>query len=487
MTRICANTLGLLLASSSWAADPMPRTDALNQARQLLTAGDSAKAVQLLEQQLKQAGGDAAYLQLLKEAYTAYLKELQLTNKFETHAIYRKRLAILEKSPTSAQPKEVVRAAAPDDDPFQQAPLNTANTGGDALKRAEDLFAAKRYAESRELFFQAGRSGATLSPTQQSQFAYCSMHDVVERMNAGKTSAVVLEKDVRAAIAIAPHNTELGKFGLQVLDEITKRTDLPPAPTKVNVRHTEANGWKVAESGNFRVHHRQDQPFAEQILNLAEQARTSAFAKWAGANGNSWKPMCEVFIHPTGNDYAKATQQAVTAPGHSTIKCANGKVASRRMDLRADEPNLFGGTLPHEVTHVVLGDLFADMTLPRWADEGMAVLSEPRSQVERYGKTMIRLRQEGKLIPISQIIAGSEYPDAKTITVFYVESVSLVEFMVGLKGPTVFVAFLRDAKSGFEPALQRHYSLRNVADLQNQWLRATFTEIDRMSGASGGR
>jgi hypothetical protein len=185
------------------------------------------------------------------------------------------------------------------------------------------------------------------------------------------------------------------------LDEIGKRNDLPAAPTKVAIRHAEANGWKVAESGNFRVYHRQDQPFAEQFLQLAEQARGSAFTKWSGGAGPSWKPVCEVFIHPTGDDYSKATKQAATAPGHSTIKCAQGKVVARRMDLRADEPNLLGGTLPHEVTHVVLGDLFADINLPRWADEGMAVLSEPRSQVERYGKTMIRLRQEGKLIPIA--------------------------------------------------------------------------------------
>jgi len=169
------------------------------------------------------------------------------------------------------------------------------------------------------------------------------------------------------------------------------------------------------------------------------------------------------------------------------MKCADGKVATRRMDLRADDANLLGSTLPHEVTHVVLGDLFADVDLPHWADEGMAVLSEPRMQIDRYVKTMIRLRSEGKLIPLAQILGQSEYPDAKAITVFYVESVSVVEFMVNLKGPAQFVSFMRDRSRGLDAAVQRHYAIRNIADLQDHWLRATFTEIDRASSSSAGR
>jgi hypothetical protein len=112
----------------------------------------------------------------------------------------------------------------------------------------------------------------------------------------------------------------------------------------------------------------------------------------------------------------------------------------------------------------------------------MAVLAEPRAQVDRYLKTMIRLRQEGRLIPLAQILGQSDYPDAATITVFYVESVSVVEFLVGLKGAPAFAAFVRDLGRGLDAALTQHYGIRNVADLQERWLRATFTEIDRAMG-----
>ena len=49
-----------------------------------------------------------------------------------------------------------------------------------------------------------------------------------------------------------------------------------------------------------------------------------------------------------------------------------------RTNLRADHPQVLTAILPHEVTHVVLADLFTTQQIPRWADEGMAVLAEPR-------------------------------------------------------------------------------------------------------------
>src|SRR6185436_11357861 len=100
--------------------------------------------------------------------------------------------------------------------------------------------------------------------------------------------------------------------------------------------------------------------------------RATAFTKWSNKPPVAWQPICEITLHNDGTAYAAATKQNATAPGHSSIKTVSGKVASRRMELRADNPELIGVTLPHEVTHVVLGDLFADTALPRWADEGMA-------------------------------------------------------------------------------------------------------------------
>ncbi len=487
MTPIFRRTLVVLFLLSLTAragdpplavADALALQETLRHGRELLSRGETAKAVDLLEKQLSKIRGDAAYLLTLKEAYQTYVKELQLANKTETLEVYRKRLAVLDRGALPTAPKrEIARGVRPDEETSPPKP-SEARTSLELLASAEKAFADRRFGEARTLFAKA----EGLSPAQQGQYAYCLLHGVVERHNAGQTPLAELQRDVRSALAMAPQDTQLAKFGQQLLLQLG---DTGAAPSS-SIRHSDAgNGWKKAETTNFRLLHAQEATYAEQFLRAAEQHRAAAFTKWANTAPANWEPTCEICLHVNGASYAQATQQSATSPGHSSIKMPNGKITSRRIDLRADNPDLAGITLPHEITHVVLADLFPDGSLPRWADEGMAVLSEPRSQVERYLKTMVRLRNESKLIPLTKILTRTEYPDAASVTVFYVESVSVVEFLVNRKGAPEFIQFLRDATSGFDAALQRHYGLNNVAQLEEAWRRATFTEIDRAMGVGG--
>jgi hypothetical protein len=223
------------------------------------------------------------------------------------------------------------------------------------------------------------------------------------------------------------------------------------------------------------------------VLRAAEQARSSAREKWAGAARGDWKPACDVFLYASAAEYAKATAKPADSPGHATYQVKDGAVVGRRLDLRADEPNLLACVVPHEATHLVLGDVFADAPPPRWADEGMAVLSEPRSRLDRYSRTLYSNRRQGRLVPLERLFAKDDYPDAALITVFYVESVSVVDFLVAEKGPQAFVQFLRDVtKSGLEAALQKHYDCRSVTALEERWRVKMFSAADaRPAGGQG--
>ena len=54
-----------------------------------------------------------------------------------------------------------------------------------------------------------------------------------------------------------------------------------------------------------------------------------------------------------------------------------------------------------------------------------------------------------------------------------VGSVSLVDYLVKLKGPKAFALYLRESpRRGYEEALQRHYGFKDAAELQEKWLRA---------------
>jgi hypothetical protein len=141
----------------------------------------------------------------------------------------------------------------------------------------------------------------------------------------------------------------------------------------------------------------------------------------------------------------------------------------RRVDLAGDHVNLIGGGLPHEVTHVVLADLFSETPLPRWADEAMAVLTEPRSHVDRYLRALPRCQKDGTLIPLKQLLTSTEFPEARYITAFYCQSVAVVDLLVAEKDAQSFLLFLRTSQRyGVEKALERSYGIRGFAELQRK-------------------
>ena len=100
--------------------------------------------------------------------------------------------------------------------------------------------------------------------------------------------------------------------------------------------------------------------------------------RWASKTARtSWQPPCEIYLYPTAKQYAQMTGQPEDSPGYSTMGMNAGKIISRRVNLRTDHPTLVKAVLPHEITHVILADFFTEQQIPRWADEGLAVLAEP--------------------------------------------------------------------------------------------------------------
>src|SRR6202011_5991684 len=137
--------------------------------------------------------------------------------------------------------------------------------------------------------------------------------------------------------------------------------------------------------------------------------------------------------------------------------------------LHCDEPkNMLGAVLPHEATHVVLAGQFGEQPIPRWADEGIAVLTEPREKIDRHLRNLARCRQETGLFSARQLMQMADYPEPRYITVFYAQSVSLVEFLATRQqGPETLTKFLRAAqKDGYEAALKQHYGYKSFDDLQ---------------------
>src|SRR5262249_42382864 len=118
---------------------------------------------------------------------------------------------------------------------------------------------------------------------------------------------------------------------------------------------------------------------------------------------------------------------------------------------------------------------FLDQPIPRWADEGMAVLTEPPELVERHLRNLSSCRQNGQTLSLRQVMQLNDYPEPRLISGFYAESVSLVDYLSSLRGPQEFARSPHPAqKEGYEPALRRHYSIPSFAELEQRWSQYAF-------------
>ena len=194
-------------------------------------------------------------------------------------------------------------------------------------------------------------------------------------------------------------------------------------------------------------------------------------AKSLGKSGRAATvdPACDLYLYPSGKVFARETNQPENSPGFSTMMCNGNRVVARRMNLRADHPLLVTAILPHEVTHVVLADLFTTQQIPRWADEGIAVLAEPNAEQEIRAAELQEPLEAGRIFDLRKLMA-MDYPDAKDWSLYYAQSVSLTRFLVERGPPEQFVQFVQSSqRDGIEGALRGTYGIASLAELQERW------------------
>jgi hypothetical protein len=227
--------------------------------------------------------------------------------------------------------------------------------------------------------------------------------------------------------------------------------------------------WQEIETTNFHIFYC-DARLAASVGEAAEAVRAEQAKRWGSpAMQRPWTPRCEIYLYPTGKEFAQATGQPEGSPGFSTMFSNGNRVTGRRTSLRADHPQLLKAILPHEVTHVVLADLFTVEQIPRWADEGIAVLAEPPAEQKLRAAELKEPLESGKVFNLSKLMS-MDYPDAKDWSLYYAQSISLTSFLVEQGTPERFVKFVRDLhRTGVEAALRESYQISGFVELQDRW------------------
>ena len=147
-----------------------------------------------------------------------------------------------------------------------------------------------------------------------------------------------------------------------------------------------------------------------------------------------------------------------------------GRTVLRRIDVRSDASDWSNSALPHELTHVVLGERFGGHALPRWADEGIAMLSESAEKHRERLESLQEILARQPTIAIADLITANRFPSPQFRDAFYGQSLGLSSLLIRKSSPAKFADFVEESIAiGVDLALQRHYDLKNVAALQQEW------------------
>jgi hypothetical protein len=207
-------------------------------------------------------------------------------------------------------------------------------------------------------------------------------------------------------------------------------------------------------AGNFLV----EAPTAEiaqQVGQWAEYYRKEKAIEWLSREMPPWSEPCPLHVKPFGG-----------AGGATSFNFMHGQVW-QTMQIEGGLDRLLKSVLPHEVTHTVFAHYFR-CPVPRWADEGGAVLSEDDLERSRHDQMVRQILNAGRAIPLRRLFTLRDYP--REVGALYAEGYSVAYFLVAASGRRAFLSFVGQGMQGdWDTAVQAHYHYQNVEQLEEAW------------------
>lgn len=226
---------------------------------------------------------------------------------------------------------------------------------------------------------------------------------------------------------------------------------LPAAPRWANAAEFQSRQGNFVVSAN-------DAAIARQVGEHAEYYRRAKAIEWLGAEMPTWDQPCTVEVRLTYGGAGGATSFAFD----------QGRILGQSMVLEGSPERILDSVLPHEITHTVFAHKFR-RPLPRWADEGGAVLSEDYQELRRHDLMVRQLINGGRMIPLRRLFQLTEYP--RDVMALYAQGFSVANFLVSRGNRPYFLDFVAfGQQSGWEAAARQFYGFSSIDHLENEWI-----------------
>lgn len=202
------------------------------------------------------------------------------------------------------------------------------------------------------------------------------------------------------------------------------------------------DAWDTVKSQHFLVMHVADEAFATKVSDAAEGyyqtiAEDLGYSRKAGFW--LWENRAHILIYPTVEAFRIANNAPAWAGGRASVKLH--EIAG----CRTSGDGFVATVLPHEMAHLILGEFVGNDRLPQWVNEGFA-------QWEQSGRKA-GPPPGGATTPwftLAQLTAMDvrQETDPTRVQRFYLQSVSLVGFMISTYGGDRFGRFCRELRDG---------------------------------------
>ncbi len=235
--------------------------------------------------------------------------------------------------------------------------------------------------------------------------------------------------------------------------------------------HPASADWKEAKGDHFIVYYAKDGSAAKEVLRKAEYcynkvAGDLGYARYS--NFWQWDKRVKIYLHASPEEFQKAMGQP---------QWSHGMASYMDKTIHSFETNdhFLNAVLPHEITHLVFRDFVGlGSQVPLWMDEGVAEWEEDEKRAEVL-RVMPDLVAKARVYTLSKLMAMDirRETDPQVVGLFYLQGVSIVDFLLKNYGPSSFTVFCREVRDGkpFEGALKSAYpnAIRSVEELEDKW------------------
>jgi hypothetical protein len=199
---------------------------------------------------------------------------------------------------------------------------------------------------------------------------------------------------------------------------------------------------------------------ARQVAEAAEHLRLKLARQWLNVELPAWSSSCRIVFR----------EEPKGGRGWTTYTLFNGRVDQLQIRLDGPLEHVIENVLPHEIAHTVLVTSMGRL-IPRWADEGIALMAETSSVRLRQRLLAAQLSRHQEALTLRQILNLQEYPkDRPQMLAFYARSYTLAEFLVARENVSQLLQFLNDGeRHGWDWAVKRNYGFDNVDSLEAAW------------------